>query len=385
LDSTARELADHVQVTIPDGTSIMVIKVTDPDAQAASSIAGAIGESLVDAVADLAPAANDGRELVRATVISPAGTALKTFPRIRYVLLIAAGAGLILGLGQAALRFNLDKRIHNDDDVADVTDAPVMGRIALDTAAEPDAVTPSTHGGEDFRRLRTNLQFIGQETKGQGQAFVVTSPLPGEGKTTVALRLATVLAQAGEHVLLIDADLRRPQIAKRLGLEGAVGLTTLLIGRAGEADVLQATAQNGLTVMASGSIPPNPSELLASATMTQVLAAARKIFRYIIIDTSPLLPVTDAAILAHQTDGALVIINSQKTTTPQLRAALESIDAAKGKVLGLIVNKIKRERRGYGSKYDYYYQYEYVADPSTGERTRSRRKAGHRSGPKQSG
>jgi capsular exopolysaccharide synthesis family protein len=374
LTTTTEALANKIGVSIPEGTSIMAIRVTDADPAAAADIANSVGASLVDAVEDLAPTSNEGKELVRATVIAVATTpSTPSFPPRRRLLLLTLAAGLVLGLGQAALRFTLDKRIHDEEALADLTDAPIMGRIALDETTDGGRGTITTRGAEDYRRLRTNLQFIGQPEKGKGQAFVISSPLPGEGKTTVALNLATVLAQAGESVLLIDADLRRPQIAKRLGLEGAVGLTTLLIGRAVQADTLQSTGQKNLTVMAAGSIPPNPSELLASAAMLQILEAAKNVFRYIIIDSSPLLPVTDAAILSRQTDGALVIVNAKKTTAPQLAAALESIDAAHGKTIGLVVNKIRRSRSGYGSKYDYYYRYDYGApDSSTPRRIRRR-------------
>jgi capsular exopolysaccharide synthesis family protein len=366
VDTTPADLAEHISVSVPVGTSIMVISVEAADAQSAASIANAIGTHLVEAVEDLSPVSAEGKRLVRASVISEASAPKdRSFPSTRNFLIIGLLVGLVLGIGQAALRFLLDKRIHGEEDIEQMTESPIMGRIGLDpelieTDAARAAVSKLT--AEDYRRLRTNLQFINSELEGDGQAFVITSSVPGEGKTTISMNLATVLAEAGESVLLVDGDLRRPRIAAYLGLESRVGLTTVLIGRAKPGDVLQKTSVPNLTVMGSGAIPPNPSELLASNAMKQVINTASKLFRYIIIDSAPLLPVTDAAILARQTAGALIVVSAEQTTSPQLETALESIESANGTTLGVVLNKVRRERKGYGSKYGYYHDYGYAED-----------------------
>jgi capsular exopolysaccharide synthesis family protein len=373
LETTPDMLARSISVTVPTGTAIMSISASSSSAQTASDIANAVGESLVAAVETLTPVGSDGKEIVRATVVAPATPPTDhSSPSERNTLFLGLLAGLVLGLGQAALRFLLDKRITSEDQVKDLTDVPIMGRLAVDDKLEDDGTartTLSRASAEDYRRLRTNLAFVGSDNEGRGQAFVVTSALPGEGKTTISMNLAAVLATAGESVLLIDADLRRPRIAKYIGIEEKVGLTTVLVGRAKPADVLQRTQVQNLVVMASGAIPPNPSELLSSARMKQVIDSATRQFRYVIIDCAPLLPVTDSAILSRETDGALLVINANRTTSPQLEESLEAIDTANGQTVGIIVNRLRRDRRGSGSKYGYYYQYGYYED-AIGEKKR---------------
>ncbi|MDR1431243.1 MAG: CpsD/CapB family tyrosine-protein kinase, partial [Propionibacteriaceae bacterium] len=217
--------------------------------------------------------------------------------------------------------------------------------------------------------------FIAADETNVGRAFVISSSLPGEGKTTISLNLATVLAEAGERVLLIDGDLRRPRIAKYLGLETKIGLTTVLIGKASPGDVLQKTQIKNLTVMASGGVPPNPSELLASKGMEQLLDTARNLFNYIIVDSAPLLPVTDAAILSRQTDGIIVVGDVSGTTVPQLETALDSVRSANGTVLGIVLNKLNRERRSHSQRYGYYYYgQEYYEENESQNRQASRAK-----------
>jgi capsular exopolysaccharide synthesis family protein len=205
------------------------------------------------------------------------------------------------------------------------------------------------------------MQFVGSADEDRGKTMVVTSSVPGEGKTTIAVNLATVLAEAGSAVLLIDGDLRRPRIARYMGLEATVGLTTVLVGWASPADVLQSTRFPNLTVMPSGVIPPNPSELLASRAMKQLLDSAARHFDYTVVDCAPLLPVTDAAVLSRQTDGALVVADMQQATAPQLRFALGEIERANGAILGLVLNKVKTGPRGSGNYYGYH---EYGDNPA---------------------
>jgi polysaccharide biosynthesis transport protein len=159
-----------------------------------------------------------------------------------------------------------------------------------------------------------------------------------------------------ERVLLIDADLWRPRIANHFGLEGGAGLTTILIGQASLDVVVQTHGGSGLDVLASGPIPPNPSELLGFPEMKDLLHEATSRYDVVILDTPPLLPVTDAAILAHIAGGALVVVGSRIVRRPELGAALESLDHVDTRVLGLVLNKVQKEdedRYGYGYEYTY--------------------------------
>ena len=175
----------------------------------------------------------------------------------------------------------------------------------------------------------------------------MTSSLPGEGKTTTAINLAVTLALAGSRVALVECDLRRPLVANRLRLDGAVGTTSVLVGKiALRRRAPGATSDTGLKVLTSGPIPPNPSELLQSHAMEKLLGDLRTDFDIVIIDAPPLLPVTDAALLAAQTDGAIVVVRHGKTTRDQLSHAIERLEAASTPPpLGVVINHDPARKR----------------------------------------
>ncbi|MCA1711646.1 MAG: polysaccharide biosynthesis tyrosine autokinase [Actinobacteria bacterium] len=212
---------------------------------------------------------------------------------------------------------------------------------------------PRAARAEAFRQLRTNLQFL--EVDEPVRSFVITSSVPKEGKSTTACNLAITLAQAGVRTLLIEGDLRRPRIADYLGLEGAIGVTNVLIGQVPLQDALQPWGNGTLSVLASGPLPPNPSELLASRGMHELLAEVEKSFDMVIIDAPPLLPVTDAAILSTMTGGALLGVRCRSTKRDQLRRAADALEAVDARVLGAVLNMVPR--RGPDAYYSYGYGY----------------------------
>ena len=194
---------------------------------------------------------------------------------------------------------------------------------------------------------------------------MVSSSVPAEGKTTAAINLAVSLADAGAKVLLIDADLRRPSVSEYLGLEGRVGLTTVLIGKARVEDVVQKWADTTLDVLPAGQVPPNPSELLGSPAMNALLKATTNSYDMVLIDSPPVLPVTDAAVLGRQVDGALIVAGMDRIHRPQLRDSLESLETAGCTVLGLVINKIARREVGaYVYKRGYYSSEDVTLDSS---------------------
>lgn len=222
-------------------------------------------------------------------------------PNLRLNLALGLVVGLALGVAVAVVRELLDTRLRSTADVEDVTDAPVLGVIGYEEDAPQHPLivqeSPKAIRAESFRRLRTNLQFL--ELGPAARTYVMTSALPGEGKTTTSINLAITLADAGQRVVLLDADLRRPSVARYMGIEGSVGLTTVLIGKVGVEDAVQPWGNGNLDVIAAGQVPPNPSELLGAAPMADLLDRLRAEYDAIVIDTPPLLPVTDAAILAR--------------------------------------------------------------------------------------
>ena len=204
----------------------------------------------------------------------------------------------------------------------------------------------------------------------------MSSSVPQEGKTTTAVNLALTLAQAGQRVLLVEADLRRPRVGAVLGMDSAIGLTTVLVGRVPLLDALQDYRETGLTVLASGATPPNPAELLQSHAMGEVLYDLRQKFEVVIIDAPPLLPVTDAALLGSQADGVLLVVRHGKTTREQLGLAAERLAAVGARTIGVVMNMVPvRRLQGYGYGYGYGYAPEQVVETKTKRGGGGRRRA----------
>jgi capsular exopolysaccharide synthesis family protein len=251
------------------------------------------------------------------------------------------------------VREMLDNTVKNSEALQELVGAPVLATVPTDASAPkaPLITGDATRSprAEALRQLRTNLQFV--DVDRPVRVLVVTSALPGEGKSSTAVNLGVVFAEAGQRVLLIDADLRRPKLAEYLGVEGAVGLTNLLAGQAKPDDVVQPWGPN-LWVLPSGFIPPNPSELLASRHMADLLRMFRERFDMVIIDSPPLLPVTDAAVLSTCADGAVMVARAAKTSSSQISGALRALQAVNARLLGCVLNMVPARL---SDPYAYYY------------------------------
>ncbi|WP_160725758.1 CpsD/CapB family tyrosine-protein kinase [Bacillus sp. USDA818B3_A] len=201
---------------------------------------------------------------------------------------------------------------------------------------------------EQYRTIRTNIQFssVDQEIR----SIMVTSAGPGEGKSTTIANLAVVFAQQGKKVLLIDADLRKPTVHYTFNQTNTFGLTTVLTKQMTLEKVIVDTEEKNLFVLTSGPIPPNPAELLSSKAMEQFFQEALEVFDIILFDTPPLLAVTDAQILANKCEGTILVVSSGKTESDQAVKAKEMLDAAQGKLLGVVLNNKKLQNANY-----YYY------------------------------
>ena len=339
LDSTASQLARQISVSSPLNSAIINVSVQDADPQLAADIANATAASLSDAVEEIEMTASVSASPVRLSVIRPAlPTTVPVSPNVPLNLALGGLIGLTLGIAFAILRTVLDTKVRNPRDIAQLTDRPMIGIIPFDPkAAERPIILeadPTNQRAESFRALRTNLQFI--EMDG-GTSFVITSSIPNEGKSTTAVNLAIALADAGKRVALIDTDLRKPKVADYMGIEGAVGLTDVLIGRAKVTDVMLPWGRRPLYVLPAGKVPPNPSELLGSSQMKALLDDFANTFDVVICDAPPLLPVTDAAVLSRLTAGAIVVTASGRTSTHQLDGALEALETVGAKVAGLVL------------------------------------------------
>jgi polysaccharide biosynthesis transport protein len=378
LRTTAKELAESVEANVPVRTVILELAATDPDPTRAAQIANAVGQELAKAASDLSPQKQDGTKAVQATTIAAADVPDQpSSPKITRNLGIGLILGLLLGLGVAVLRHLLDTRVRGEDDVRSLTHSPILGVVAYDHEVSSHPVIlrdrPLAAPSEAVRRLRTNLQFI--DFANRPKSIVISSSIPNEGKSTIAINLAVSLADAGSRVILVDADLRRPSIAENLGIEGAVGLTTVLIGRAEVEDVVQPLGTTSLDLLPSGQIPPNPSELLGSMAMADLLERLSASYDMVLLDSPPLLPVTDSVVLSNLAGGALVVLGADRIHRPQLQQSLESLETAGAHIFGIVMNKIaRREADAYGYGYSYGYPASIQKVRSSTTRTQAKRR-----------
>ncbi|SFT69675.1 capsular exopolysaccharide family [Geodermatophilus amargosae] len=346
LDTTARRLAGSVSTEVMAGTVVLQVRVSDASPERAAVLTNAVTGQLVETVADLAPATAEGQPTVRGTTVSPAvAPTAPSAPRTTLNLAIGLLAGLVLGIAAGLARDLTDTRVRTAEDLPRVTDLPLLA--ALDTppgrGRSRDLVVltaPRSPAAEAVRSLRTAVQFSAQP--GRPLSLLVTSSHSGEGKSTVAANLALALADAGLRVALVDADLRRPSVADTFGLEGAAGLTTVLIGQAGLDDVLQEWGSAGLHVLTTGPLPPNPSELLASPAMADVLARLQETHDVVLIDGAPLLPVTDSAVLARIVSGTMVVADTSRIRRPALTSSLALLRRLDARVVGVVLTHVRQ-------------------------------------------
>ncbi|WP_153505263.1 polysaccharide biosynthesis tyrosine autokinase [Cumulibacter manganitolerans] len=380
LDESAGALASRVSASVVKDTVILNVTVQDSQPQRAQKLAEAIAQEFTVFVSELETTPGSENAPIKATIVDPATVPVSAVsPRPLSSLALAIGLGLIVGVGLAVLREMLDNTVKNTDTLREVSGAANLGSIFYDgkAAARPLVTQLDSHAprAEAFRVLRTNLQFI--DVDSDSKVFIMTSPLPGDGKSTTAVNLAITLAQAGQRTLLIEGDLRRPKTSEYLGLESKVGLTTVLIGKIDLDDVIQPWGDDGLHVISSGAIPPNPAELLQSRQMETVLDRLRRHYDVILIDAPPLLPVADAAVLARQADGAILVVRHGKTTKDQVVAAADRLHSVDAELLGTVFNRTpSKGNTGYGYGYGYGYapsdDADILADASF---TRSKRRA----------
>jgi capsular exopolysaccharide synthesis family protein len=364
LQVTAAELAGRVKASTDPNTVLIDISISDGSPVQAAAITQAVASSLIDAVDSLERPKNGGTSPVSLSVIKPASAPIApSAPNTKLNLALGFVIGLSLGLGAGLIRSMVDNRIRGEESLRKVTDAPILGGISFDQdATRKPLITQAAQQSpraESFRQLRTNLQFA--NVSAQAKTVLVTSSLPGEGKSTTATNLAIALSQAGQTVCLVDADLRRPMINEYLGLDRAVGLTTALVGSVDVNELLQPWGEGSLYVLASGQIPPNPSELLGSAEMKHLIQRLEQAFDIVIIDAPPLLPVTDAAVLSQHVGGVVVVVGSQKLRQQDLEKSLNALDLVGSNILGVVLNRLPAKGPDSYS-YGYYTQDEALVD-----------------------
>ncbi len=380
MAETPDELAKKMTATSKLDSVLLDVTVTDPSAQHAADIANAVGDVFPDLVAELEQPTTPGtRPAVTVRVVQPALVPIvPSSASLPIMLALGLLAGMVVGLAGALARNALDVRVKSPAQLRSLVGAPSLGTIAFDPDVPKRPLTvyadPQSPRSEAYRHLRTNLQFI--DIDNPRKVIMVTSAMPGEGKTTTLINLAIAISTAGSRVLVIEADLRRPRISDLLGVERMIGLTSVLSGRVEPAQAIQAWGRGAVDVLASGPLPPNPSELLASRHMRMLLTHLRDSYDMILIDTPPLLPVTDSAALVSATDGAVMVCRFNRTTKAQIESAKAALDAVSAPLLGTVLTMLPSSGPNAYARYNSYYPAAYpdgnsATRANSGRRSRS--------------
>lgn len=368
FEGDPRALQSRVTTTGNEESIAVTVSASGSGPEEARELADAWMDALVDQVADFEGGSARRPGFLSLTPTQSAGPAVSTTYGPGLVMGAAAGIGLLLAVAYAIGRRQLDRRVRTPEQIRELFGLTVVGSLPRDPGfarertldAFDDEVAPVM---EAVRKLRTNLLFM--DVDRPPRVVVITSAMPGEGKSTVASRLAQVIAAGGQDVVLIDADLRRPTQVTGFGLVGGAGLTDVLVGRATFDEVAQRGNLKHLQVLGAGQTPPNPSELLGSQRMRTLLERLGR-NHIVIVDAPPLLPVTDAAVLTAASDGCLLVTTAARTTITQVHDSLGNLAAVGGRVLGVVMNGVPRsEAAGY-------YGYDYAARPETSAPTEAR-------------
>jgi polysaccharide biosynthesis transport protein len=277
---------------------------------------------------------------------------------LRNMLLALLGGGL-LAIGLAFFFEYIDNRIKSPDELRALLGLPQLGMVPV--SGDKGASTPllgsnaAPNFAEAFKAIRTNVLF--SSAKPGCRTLVVTSTAPGEGKTVTAANLAIALAQTGQRVLLIDGDMRRPRVHDLFEQNQEPGLSNVLVGNAKIGETVHEASVEGLSVMPGGHCPPNPSELLGSRRFGDLLAALERHFEWIIVDTPPVMAVTDACVVAHLAEGVLFVVGAEMVSRQAIKAAVEQLERIEARFVGVVLNRVDLERNAY--YYSRYYHHSY--------------------------
>lgn len=340
LGVTPEELAKDITASGEQDSVLLDVSVATHDPDESVRIANAIGRVFPEAVGELERPLRAGAvPPVVVRVVEPTEAAEVTSPSWPIPVAFGLLVGAVVGVCLALLRNATDTSVTSASAVRGITGLPLLATTYVDRAATADAFVPtrdapSSSTAEAVRRLRTNLQYL--DVDAPPRVLAVASSVPGEGKTTLACDLAIALASGGSRVVIVEADLRRPAVAERFGLPRTVGLTDVLAGRVDLVDALQPTGP-GATVLASGPLVPNPAELLASERMARLLAEVGNRFDHVVVDTAPLLTVSDTAAVAPLVDGVLLVCRWGRTSRAELSESVEVLQSVSARALGAVL------------------------------------------------
>ncbi len=282
-------------------------------------------------------------------------------PNVRADMTFSFVAGLVLAIGLSFGFEYLDNRIKTPQELKANIGIPFLGMVPT-LASDKDRPNPLLDNGvpqnfaEAMKSVRTNVLF---STADEGmRSLVITSAGPGEGKSLVSSNLAMALAQAGQRVLLIDADMRRPRVHEIFGGQQEPGLSNVLAGNAKTSEAIRKTNTSGLWIMPAGHIPPNPAELLGSRRYTEFIGSLNVHFDWVVLDTPPVMVVADSSIVANQSSGVVFVVRADHTSRHAVRAAVEQLESANAHLLGSVLNGVDLVRNPY--YYSAYYRKDYA-------------------------
>lgn len=340
-----RQLQQSVSSNVVRDTQLIIISATDLEPLTAMLLANAASDSLIEFINQKEGNGTYKIEKVESATLpkSPAS------PKPVRNGIIGGFIGLILGLGCAAVLEYLDVSVKSKEELGELLEQPVLAEIPNDessrTGRKAEDFTEDPGILEQTRTLRTNIQYLGVDSN--LQTILITSPSLGEGKSFISEQLAKAFAASGKKVLLLDADLRKPSIVDG----NAKGLTDVMIGSTDLEEALGKSDTDGLWVLSSGPIPPNPSELLDSDAMQKILDSLKSEYDIVVIDSCPIGTFSDPLVLASKVDGTLLVVEARSTNVESVRNAAELLSGPSTKLLGTVLNKVKIGKHHY-----YYYE-----------------------------
>ncbi len=348
LQTTSEDLQKNLNVEQVRATQFIQVSYKDTNPVRVQQVANAVGDEFSNQISEVSPTSNS----MRATVLERAEVPDEPVsPDPVRNGLVALAIGAMLGVVLAFLLEYLDESWRSREEVERTSGVPTFGIIPEYWAAE-GLVTirePGSAAAEAYRSLRTNLLHAAVDAS--PKVVVFTSPGPREGKSTTCANLGVTLAQTGRNILVLDCDFRKPELHRYFGLHKKWGLVDMLAEGSSLREFWEEPVE-GLKVLPAGSVPPDPAELLDSRRFSELLAGVREEFDYVLLDVSPVEVVSDAAILAAQSDGVLLVLDGQKTSKASVRQSVRSLEAIGASILGTVVNKVSADKSssygGYG-------------------------------------